>query len=114
MKHFLEIIKDNNFILRLGSLNFSTMKDLRAKFEDDKGNVIIWGLNEYKKPPTLCYPRPHILIKKIVENEIITLSQINDDAMNYVLLNEPHEKIFEAIFNKDIFFEYDLTKNPTN
>ena len=78
-------------------------------FDFDWDKMIIWGLSEYKKPPTLKSPRPRILVKKIVKGNITVYNEDHDDSMNLCLSKEPHSKILEAMYNPDIVFRYDLT-----
>ena len=55
-----------------------------------KGNImIIFGLSEKNKPPTLIYPRP------IRDN-------YSDDMMNRVLMKYSNNEILNAILNKKI------------
>jgi hypothetical protein len=83
-------------------------------WEDRKGEIC-FGLNEVHKPATLIYPRPRINIKKIVEDKEEDIDELMDDSMNIVLKNIPHEEIFKAMYDHNIFFEIDLTiKSKTN
>jgi hypothetical protein len=91
--------------------DFSTMRTggITTYWVKDKDfkNSIIWGMNEFGKPPTLISPRPKIKLRK--EKRI--LSQNYDDVMNVCLQKEDHEKIFEAIFDSNITFEYEISGN---
>lgn len=87
--------------------------DIRFVKDEDLENQIIWGLSQYGKPPTIIYPRPKINVKKhrefngtkimFIENESM------DDSMNLLLEKVNHEKIFKAMFDKSIIFNFDLT-----
>ena len=79
----------------------STMVNLDHRYLLN-GVEIIFGLNEYKKPPTLISPRPKILVH--IDGKVLTESC--DDAMNMVLMNERPERIHEALFDRKITFEY--------
>lgn len=63
---------------------------------------IWWGLNEFGKPPTLCYPRPRVILRK----ENCSFSQMHDNVMNKCLLKELNEDIFKAMFDEMLYFEY--------
>lgn len=78
---------------------------------EDYKNPIIFGLHEKNKPPTLITPRPYIRLKRFCNNlkRIETITEVFDDAMNICLLKENSEDIFEALFNKNKQFNYDLT-----
>lgn len=70
-----------------------------------KGDSIFYfGLHEKGKPPTLISPRPRISVRRngIIEDERM------DDSMNIVLSKENPLDIFNAIFDTDKVFEYDL------
>ena len=86
--------------------DFSTMvvggTDIRFVKDEDFDNEIIWGLNEYNKPPTLIYPRPRISGKK--NGRILT--SLDDDAMNICLAKENHEDILIAMYDKEKVFRY--------
>ena len=75
--------------------------DIRFVKDNDFDNVIIFGLHEHKKPPTLITPRPHI---KMWRGNVFC-EQL-DDAMNHVLRVESSEDIFKAMFDKSIMFKY--------
>ena len=88
--------------------DFSTLQEGGLHVVYIKDDLKIWwGLNEQSKPPTLCYPRPNIMLK------IADCSFGNqfDDAMNICLKEESNEDIFKALFDKTIFFKYDKTRN---
>ena len=85
--------------------DFSTMVsgglDIRYIKDDDFDNQIIYGLSEFRKPPTLIYPRPGMYKK--VEGGV---KYYNDDnSMNKVLGSYTHEEIYEAIYNREIALE---------
>lgn len=80
-------------------------------FEDRKGEIC-WGLNELGKPPVLIYPRPRIIVKRLDENgHEIYEDQRRDDSMFIAAKEKTNEEIFEAMFDRTIIFEFDLTKN---
>jgi hypothetical protein len=113
MKHLIEIAQENGFVFTYGNSikNISTMGDIRVRL-DKEDKHIVWGLNENGRPPTLCYPRPQIRLKTIVNNQVVVLSQNYDSAVNYLLSQVPHEEIFKSLFDPDFIFHFDLTKNP--
>jgi hypothetical protein len=108
--YFQNGLNDNDFSTnRVGGLATHFVKD------NNFDNAIIWGLREADKPPTLINYRPKIKLTKLnLNNEIITLNESQDDAINYCLSVENHELIFKDIFKKELSFDYNLIKNPTN
>jgi hypothetical protein len=64
----------------------SSLSSLDRRYEKE-GSVIIFGLSEKGKPPTIVYPRP------IITNG--NISKIaSDDDINRILINKPcHEVI---------------------
>lgn len=70
-------------------------KKIPISFEDRKGEII-YGLNEYKKPPTLVYPRPIIM-----QNGWVT-TPTSDDDMNKALQQFSFDEIFEAMYDSTI------------
>ena len=145
MAHLLDIIKREGFkgyskiynnktkeykyTNEIVGLGFSTMVNGGMDVRFIKGDKeIVWGLSEYKKPPTLISPRPNIEVKRFVDiNKIIYDDNLNektiviktlvgsdfqysDNSMNICLKRESHEDIFKAMYDKTIIFKYDLTK----
>lgn len=88
--------------------DFSTMQEggIDIRYIKD-GIEIVWGLHEFKKPPTLIYPRPNVSIKTKLPNDRTHCEYGGDDAMNLCLKKELPEKIYEAMFNKNIKFVYE-------
>lgn len=80
------IHKDNKRLLDKIERNEEIIK------EDLSGNIIIFGLNEYKKPPTLIYPRPWIFNPS---ND--NVNAIYDDEMNKILATTPFEELYKQI-----------------
>ena len=79
--------------------DYSTLQEGGIDIRYVKGDiVIVWGLHEHKKPPTLIYPRPRINYQG--------LNQQYDDAMNICLKREINENIYKALFDKNILFNY--------
>ena len=78
--------------------------------EDRKGEII-FGLNEFKKPPTLIYPRPRIEIKRIKNKKIVIEREYLDDSMNIVLNCISHEEIFKAMYDNTMVLKIDLTQS---
>jgi hypothetical protein len=72
-------------------------------------NQILFGLNQEKRPATLISPRPRIEIKRIRNGKEIIECEQYDDSMNYVLGAIDFEEIFEAMYDRSICFEIDLT-----
>jgi hypothetical protein len=86
--------------MRIGGIATYWVKD------KDFNNSIIWGLREMDKPPTLIKPRPKIE-RYITENStVFSFTEQSDDSMNMCLQKESPEKIYEALFNKNIVFKY--------
>lgn len=77
----------------------STMVNLAHFYIKDDIRIAI-GLHEKDKPVTLIYPRPNILIKKEIGDEIIFLTEQEDDAVNIVLSKIDFETIYKAMFDK--------------
>jgi len=98
----------NYNVLAVGGLDIRFIKD--GDFE----NEIIYGLREFKKPPTLVWPRPSIMVKRISHRNGKTTpiieNQSLDNSMNLCLKEESHEDILEAMSSGRVF-EYDLTSN---
>ena len=103
------IHKDDKILNKIAK-GLSLMDGITLK---DREKVIIFGLREYNKPPTLIYPRPRIEVTKMIDGENRTVDNSYDDSMNLVLLKEEPDKIFEALYNREIVFEYDLTKKAS-
>jgi hypothetical protein len=77
--------------------------------KDDKR--ITFGLCTHDRPPTIIGPRPSIESKRLRSDGSITIqSEILDDNVNYLIMNTDYEKILEAMFDKTICFNIDLTK----
>jgi hypothetical protein len=79
---------------------------------EDRKNIIVVGLHEKDKPVTLISPRPRIRIKRkdnrnleVIEDEKL------DDSMNVVISKIEFDRILEAMYDKSICFEIDLTIN---
>ena len=77
-------------------------------WEDRKGEIR-FGLDELGHPPTLISPRPRIEVKRIKKGKEVVESEHYDDSMNTVLKYIPHEKIFEAMYNRSVVIKIDLT-----
>jgi hypothetical protein len=95
--------------------DFSTMRTggVTTYWVKDKDfkNSIIWGMNEFGKPPTLISPRPKIKYHTEKNDRRIILSEQFDNAMNICLQKENHEIVFEAMFDSNITFEYETSGN---
>lgn len=73
----------------------STMGNLDFRYVKDN-HLIMWGLNEHKKPPTLIWPRPLSLVdKELRDGEVHWM----DDPMNRVLQKYSNEEIYNDILN---------------
>jgi len=130
MKHLLEIITEKgykpyryngkNYILDNNPNNFSSViVGGTAVFyvkDDDFENPIIWGLQEMGKPPTLIKPRFNVSLKRTNPTNrcVEIINGMYNDAIDYVLKNNCHLFLFDNLYNKKLYFEFDLTKNPTN
>ena len=119
-KFLLDIAFEKGFKLILGKhLDYSTMRvnGICSIYEDNQGRQIIWGLHEYKKPPTLIYPRPNILKYimlsehpyisniKFENDKRICIGQQYDDVVNQALKEIDNELLFEAMFDKSIIIK---------
>jgi hypothetical protein len=83
---------------------------------EDRKMEITYGLNEVGKHPTLINPRPRIKVRRFrtydnVERIVIE-NEIHDDSMNIVLQQVDYKEIYNAMYNRIICFEYDLTNSP--
>ncbi len=93
--------------------DYSSMGKIADYFvkDDNFENVIIWGLHEAGKPPTLIYPRPNITVIKNKREKDTLISRIHtevwDDSMNTCLQKETVEDIYKALFDKTIEFKYE-------
>jgi hypothetical protein len=80
---------------------------------EDRKKEIVFGLREKDKPPTLISPRPRIKVKRFItinEKQVEVLEDEKfDDSMNIVLSKIDFEKIFKAMYDKSICFDFDLT-----
>lgn len=76
---------------------------------DDRKGEICFGLNEAYKPPTLCSPRPRIIVKRKKDDKTYYEDERLDDSMNIVLKNKSFEEIFNAMFDTSIVFEFDYS-----
>lgn len=108
-KFLLDLIIDKGYKLYQGEhLNYSSMRFNGVDSRYIKDNrIIIWGLSEAGKPPTLISPRPKILKTFKSSRGSYTKSEIHDDLMNEVLKTFSHEDIFEALQNRSIIFDLD-------
>ena len=93
-KPYKEVFDKNNKLI-LSELNdiqvgnLSTMVEGRLTNTWIKGNrKVYWGLNEYQKPPTLCYPRPY------------GNTNMSDDEMNRMLKEKEPKEIYELLWIK--------------
>lgn len=85
-----EEVEYKSFYSSYGPLNYRWIKD---------GNIdgqIIYGLNEYGKPPTLIGPKPWSLIMGITDRLSLPIC---DDIMNRVLKDYSAEEIYNSIIN---------------
>lgn len=84
--------------------DYSTMQEGGIDVRYIKNEIeIIWGLSEFKKPPTLISPRPRIHFTNKDGNLI---NQFGDDPVNICLKKESNEDIYKALFDKSILFNY--------
>lgn len=95
-----------SLLIYIKEQGFNQVKDvqsnIRTLYIHEDGREVVYGLSEYKKPPTLIYPRPRIL--KIVNG--IVYDQMRDDVMNHCMQKETPEDVLKAMFDKSILFEY--------
>lgn len=79
---------------------------------EDRKNIIAIGLHEKDKPVTLISPRPRIRIKRKDDKHLEVIEDEKlDDSMNVVLSKIEFDRILEAMYDKSICFEIDLTKD---
>lgn len=84
-KHLLDIALENGFVLYQGKhLDYSTTRvnGIDSRYKHPDGRIIIWGLHEKGKPPTLIYPRLAYF----------------DDKINKILNTNNHKDIFDSMF----------------
>ena len=116
MDFLLDIALKSGFKLTRGLyLDFSTMRTdgLFNEFKHKDGRIIIWGLSERNKPPTLICPKPIIRKKvnaleylkqyqpnvgKYETNHTIILNESYNDCINELLNKISHQEIFEQMF----------------
>lgn len=95
-----------SLLIHIKKKGFKEVKDvqsnIRTLYIHEDGREVVYGLSEYKKPPTLIYPRPRIL--KTVNG--IIYDQLRDNTMNYCLQKESPEDILKAMFDQSIVFVY--------
>ena len=101
---FIEYIKTQGYELipRKGKEDdFSTMAVLSSSYK--KGDIVItWGLHEYGKPPSLCSPRPFVVVK-LKENHY---HQDNSHETTERILKEvSNEELLTRIENNQLRFK---------
>lgn len=97
MKHFIDILIENEFKPMIkkkdgsfepkkeNNMDFSTMREGGLITFWKKGDkIIMWGLNEFGKPPTLI------------------IDFVRQDVIEDVLRNNDHNIIFDKIMNDDL------------
>ena len=110
-KIILEKITKGETVFNTYSSENELISKAGISIEDRKGEII-FGLHEFKKPPTLVFPRPKIEITRLDEKgKKIIKTDIYDDSMNIVLSNIDFEEIFKAMYDKNICIKIDLTLN---
>lgn len=101
--------KTDENVLRKIEAEESVMKE-DFTFEDRKGEIC-FGLHEAGKPSTLISPRPRIEVKRIKDGkQVIDNGLFVDDGMNAILQHFSYEKIFEAMYDRNIVLKLDLTE----
>ena len=96
------------------ALSFSTVEPygLAMAWIDEKDNMIRWGLSEAGLPPTLLSPRPVILHKTQIGNDIRCVNVAdNDHVMNYVLANYAPSFVYDAIASMSNVRNIDLSND---
>lgn len=90
---------------RLSSMGYMDYKYIRGD------NVIVYGLNETKKPPTIKWPKPRIIDADFVleykeRHNIVNLcvfSEVQfDDVMSKTLHKFTNKEVHDAIFDRSI------------
>lgn len=76
--------------------SFSSMGDL-DRYWIKNNNCFCFGLNDYKKPPTLVRPRPNFIILN-KDGNIINFDNF-DDGMNIILASIDNDIIYDAIID---------------
>lgn len=99
-------ISDTNVLNKIAT--GKSVLDEDFTLEDRKGEIC-FGLHELEKPPTLISPRPLIRVKRLKDGNMVIENERDDDSMNVVLKDIPHEEILKAMFDKNITIEIDLT-----
>lgn len=104
-KHITEILLDNGYlphrknydpISREFTYIACTFKNDYSTFSSGKldyrflkdGKEVVYGLHEFRKPPTLIYPRKFVISE---------YSFPTDDEVNRYLADTPHEEVFNSI-----------------
>lgn len=100
--------KDDKIIEKIVN-GLSVLKD-EITWDDRKGEIV-FGLHECEKPATIICPRPNIsVIRKDENGNIREYDEFYDDSMNVILEKFSYEEIFNAMYDKSITLEIDLTK----
>lgn len=89
------------FLKNIEERNFYT--DVYTK--DETKNMIVFGLNEHHKPPTLCYPRPNMW--KSEDDGTFRFIYPDDDHINRILMSIPCEYILESLFKERMAYIFD-------
>lgn len=105
------IHKDDKVLLDKIEKGISVMEDEFTP--EDRKSEICFGLHEHGKPPTLISPQPSIKVKRNINGQLVTENETLDNSMNVVLRGMSFKKIYEAMFDKSIVLEIDLTNNES-
>ncbi|QNS40196.1 hypothetical protein H0S70_07220 [Chryseobacterium manosquense] len=115
MKFLLDIFLENGYKLVKGKhLDYSTTRSngIDSRYENEKGDLVIWGINELGKPPTLIFPRPEIIATtdwfRMIDSKIElvkyrTECAFKDDVMNGCLSSFDHQDVYDGIINNWVF-----------
>jgi len=101
------IHKDNALMLDKIAEGVSVTSD-EFTYKDRNGEII-FGLNQFNKPPTLVSPRPRIRVKRVVNGDVVIQDESLDDSMNIALRLLPLDDIFNAMYDSSKILEIDLT-----
>lgn len=96
-------------------IHYSSVDNCRNVYTKDGCEEIIYGLNEYGHPPGLIYPRPNVVVSRMVEIAhnmfcVREFCNAHDSTMDILFQNKSVEDIYNAIINSNIKFEFDLSR----
>lgn len=90
------------------SHHISTITNIDYRYikNNDFNNPIIFGLHVNKKPPTLIYPRPNMVLINANGIHDYTIRRFSDDYMNRILRDNPPHEVYNALFDKTKIYKF--------